>query len=65
MNDATRMIVADGRVISLAEVRRRLEDADPGQWMLDQLGREIAMGIRQQAGLVAEVLQFRGSGRPA
>jgi hypothetical protein len=38
------------RVVSLELYRRQLQDANPNQWLLDQLGREAAIGIRMQAG---------------
>jgi hypothetical protein len=46
-------------VVSLELYRRQLEDANPNQWLLDQLGREAAAGIRMQAGLTAKVVPFR------
>ena len=33
-------------VVSLELYRRQLEDANPNQWLLDQLGREAAAGAR-------------------
>ena len=46
-------------VVSLELYRRQLEDANPNQWLLHQLGRDAAAGIRMEAGLTAKVLPFR------
>jgi hypothetical protein len=54
-----RVMPNSGKVISLEAYRRRREDADPGQWMLDRFGRDAALWLRQQAGLTARVLAFR------
>jgi hypothetical protein len=58
-NDDRQGDADSGKVISLEAYRRRREDADPGQWMLDRFGRDAALGLRQQAGLTARVLAFR------
>ncbi|MGB7934703.1 MAG: hypothetical protein WCH04_21280 [Gammaproteobacteria bacterium] len=46
-------------VVLLELYRRQLEDANPNQWLLDQLSRDAAIGIRMQAGLTAKVVPFR------
>jgi hypothetical protein len=49
----------DSRVVSLEAYRRERESADPVAWMLYQLGRDAAAGIRMQAGLTSKVVPFR------